>query len=127
MNSGQSITVDGLPSDGSTVWLRLWSLTGNVWNFNDYEFAAVTVISPDRSSSFLPSVSGVILVDTDLGIFTFVIDDDTAGQEYDAQNMIIYLSESDFAEGGLDLLDSILLTIDPEIEIFDYSVYEPAS
>ena len=127
VNSGQSITVDGLPSDGSTVWLRLWSLTGNVWNFNDYEFAAVTVISPDRSSSFLPSVSGVILVDTDLGIFTFVIDDDTAGQEYDAQNMIIYLSESDFAEGGLDLLDSILLTIDPEIEIFDYSVYEPAS
>jgi hypothetical protein len=38
------VTVTGLPTDGSTVYVRLWTrLSGNVWVFNDYSVATVTI------------------------------------------------------------------------------------
>jgi hypothetical protein len=29
-----------LPTNGSTVYVRLWSLVGGVWQWNDYEYQA---------------------------------------------------------------------------------------
>jgi Peptidase family M23 len=33
-------TVNGLPTDGRTLHVRLWSLIANVWQFNDYTYTA---------------------------------------------------------------------------------------
>src|SRR5204863_10161350 len=35
-----SATVTGLPTNGSTVYVRLWSLIGSVWNYRDYTYTA---------------------------------------------------------------------------------------
>ena len=35
-----SATVSGLPTNGSTIYVRLWSLVGSVWNFRDYTYAS---------------------------------------------------------------------------------------
>jgi hypothetical protein len=35
-----SATVGGLPTNGSTIYVRLWTLNGGIWSFNDYEFTA---------------------------------------------------------------------------------------
>jgi hypothetical protein len=35
-----SQTVNGLPTDGSTVYVRLWTAFGDIWQFNDYTFKA---------------------------------------------------------------------------------------
>jgi hypothetical protein len=37
-----SDTVTGLPTDGTTVYVRLWSLTNGAWRFNDYTYLAAT-------------------------------------------------------------------------------------
>src|SRR5437870_13599594 len=33
-------TVNGLPIDGSTVYVRLWTRLGGTWQFNDYTYRA---------------------------------------------------------------------------------------
>jgi hypothetical protein len=35
-----SQTVNGFPTDGSTVYVRLWTLLGGAWQFNDYTYKA---------------------------------------------------------------------------------------
>jgi hypothetical protein len=35
-----SQTVTGLPTDGSTVYVRLWTATGGTWQYNDYTYKA---------------------------------------------------------------------------------------
>jgi hypothetical protein len=35
-----SKTVSGIPTDGSTVYVKLWTLTGSTWQFNDYTYKA---------------------------------------------------------------------------------------
>jgi hypothetical protein len=37
-----SVTVSGLPTDGSTIHARLWSLIAGVWQWNDYSYTAVS-------------------------------------------------------------------------------------
>jgi hypothetical protein len=39
-NTQLSQTIGGLPTDGSTLYIRLWSLTGSTWLFNDYIYKA---------------------------------------------------------------------------------------
>ena len=45
-NQGQgtntSVTVSGLPTDGSTVYVRLWTHFSTGWEFNDYTYTAAT-------------------------------------------------------------------------------------
>ena len=43
MNPGTntSTTVTNLPTDGRTLNVRLWSLVGGVWQYNDYTYAAL--------------------------------------------------------------------------------------
>jgi hypothetical protein len=38
--TGTSQTVNGLPVDGSTVYVKLWTGSGGVWQFNDYTYKA---------------------------------------------------------------------------------------
>ncbi|GEM_PF-1474790 len=40
MGTNLSAAVSGLPSDGSTVYVRLWSYINNAWQYNDYTFTA---------------------------------------------------------------------------------------
>ena len=44
-NTGTALTqlVGGIPTNGSTVYVRLWSLVGGVWQFNDYTYTAATI------------------------------------------------------------------------------------
>jgi hypothetical protein len=35
-----SATVSGIPTDGRTIWVRLWSRCGSTWSFNDYSYNA---------------------------------------------------------------------------------------
>lgn len=63
-NAGQALntsgTVTGLPVDGSTVYLRLFTYTHNQWLFNDYTYTATvtkaTMTSPANAST-LPGAS----------------------------------------------------------------------
>ena len=57
-----SKTVSGLPLNGSTVYVRLWSLVSGVWQSNDYTYIAATVedpksylLSPEPSSKLTGS------------------------------------------------------------------------
>ncbi len=33
-------TVTGIPRDGSTIYVRLWTQSGGSWQFNDYTYTA---------------------------------------------------------------------------------------
>jgi len=36
------VTVSGLPANGSTLYVRMWSKISGVWQFNDYVYIAAT-------------------------------------------------------------------------------------
>ena len=38
--TNRSATVGGLPANGGTVYVRLWSLISNTWQYNDYQYTA---------------------------------------------------------------------------------------
>jgi len=38
LGTGTSVTVSGYPSNGSTVYVRLWTLAGSSWQYNDYTY-----------------------------------------------------------------------------------------
>jgi hypothetical protein len=38
--TGKTAAVPGLPTNGSTVYVRLWSLIGGTWVVNDYTYVA---------------------------------------------------------------------------------------
>jgi hypothetical protein len=40
LGASLSTTATGLPTDGSTVYIRLWSLLGSGWVYNDYTYTA---------------------------------------------------------------------------------------
>jgi uncharacterized protein YkwD len=42
-----STTIAGLPDDGSTVYIRLFTRIGNTWTFSDYSYRAVEPYWPD--------------------------------------------------------------------------------
>ena len=37
-----SVTISGLPTDGRTLYVRLWTLQGTTWSFNDYQYRAAS-------------------------------------------------------------------------------------
>jgi hypothetical protein len=41
--TGLSQAVTGIPTDGRTVFVRVWSLLGGGWQFNDYTYTALCV------------------------------------------------------------------------------------
>ena len=36
--TGTSQTVTGIPTNGSTLYVRLWSLVGGAWSYTDYTY-----------------------------------------------------------------------------------------
>jgi hypothetical protein len=40
MGTATSITLNGLPSDGRMIYVRLWTLSGSTWLYNDYSYRA---------------------------------------------------------------------------------------
>jgi CSLREA domain-containing protein len=56
-----SQTVTGLPANGSTVYLRLWSLIGGMWLFNDYPYTTTTslaqMLTPVPASTLPASIA----------------------------------------------------------------------
>jgi serine protease len=56
--TGLTKTVGGLPSNGSTVYVRLWSLLGKAWFYNDYTYTGynsavkAVMISPADGTAF---------------------------------------------------------------------------
>ncbi|MCC6419218.1 MAG: hypothetical protein IT429_13365, partial [Gemmataceae bacterium] len=52
-----SYTAGGLPTDGRTLYVRLWSLVGGAWQFNDYVYTAQSLTPAVMSSP----VNGSIL------------------------------------------------------------------
>jgi hypothetical protein len=62
-NQGTSLTatVTGLPTDGSAVYVRLWSLIGNAWQFNDYTYTATTTTQTARAQLTTPAAPGSTL------------------------------------------------------------------
>jgi FtsP/CotA-like multicopper oxidase with cupredoxin domain len=38
--TGTSVTIGGFPANSSTVYVRLWSLVGPTWTFNDYSYVS---------------------------------------------------------------------------------------
>jgi hypothetical protein len=50
LGTAQTTTVNTLPTDGSTVYVTLWSLVGGQWLYNEYTYAA-----------FNPSATGGVL------------------------------------------------------------------
>ncbi|MBL9132183.1 MAG: hypothetical protein JNG86_13350, partial [Verrucomicrobiaceae bacterium] len=55
-------TVTGLPSNGSTVYARLYSLVGGAWVFDDYTYTASTAVAETVSTPTTPtgSASGAV-------------------------------------------------------------------
>jgi hypothetical protein len=51
-----SVTVNGLPTDGRIVYVRLWTVAGGTWQYNDYIFKAAggakpVILTPAPSST----------------------------------------------------------------------------
>src|SRR5262249_21121496 len=59
--SAQSTTVSGLPSDGSTVYVRLWSLIAGGWQFNDYSYTSCTGCGGSQAAVMLSPTNGSTL------------------------------------------------------------------
>jgi hypothetical protein len=51
----RSQTVTGLPTNGSTIYVRLWSLIGTAWRFADYTFTASASLPGAPSSPTPPN------------------------------------------------------------------------
>ncbi|WP_321477397.1 GerMN domain-containing protein [uncultured Paludibaculum sp.] len=61
MNTSQSAQVSGLPTDGSTVYVRLWSYAGGSWQYNDYTYkASGTAPSPVKAAITSPAAGSTL-------------------------------------------------------------------
>ena len=49
--TASSTTVEGLPTDGSTVYVRLGSLIAGAWRYNDYTYSACSSCGARGSGS----------------------------------------------------------------------------
>jgi len=55
MGTNLSASVTGLPADGSTVYVRLWSYVNSAWEFNDYTFKAAGAVNAAKASMTSPA------------------------------------------------------------------------
>jgi hypothetical protein len=73
-----SATVSGLPANGSTVYVRLWSRISGAWQFNDYTYTATTA-GTGVSAAITSPVPGSTLTSSTA---TFVWNTGTGVSEY---------------------------------------------
>jgi hypothetical protein len=53
-SSTLSRSVTGLPSNGSPVYVRLWSLLNGAWQYSDYTYTAYKVVSSPKAQLITP-------------------------------------------------------------------------
>ena len=79
-----TITVSGLPTDGSTVYVELGTLSGGMWHVSNYQFTAATgstLYFSTLGNSTIPSVASPF---DDADIYRW--DGSGFGREFDAQD-----------------------------------------
>jgi hypothetical protein len=59
-----SATVAGLPANGSTLFVRLWSLVGVAWQFADYTYTAAPASAPARAQTLTPAPGSTLAAST---------------------------------------------------------------
>jgi uncharacterized protein YkwD len=91
-----SETVAGLPSDGSTIYVRLWSLVGSSWLYSDYTYKAATVVASSGQAVMTSPAPGSTLPSATV---TFEWTVATGASRY-------WLYVSNIAIGGSELLNS---------------------
>jgi len=96
-----SATVVGLPSDNSTVYVRLWTLKGSAWAFKDYSYIANGTFTTDLNQITTPATNGATL-DNATGSTTFVWDNATV-----VDLNWLYIGTS---QGAADILNENMLT-----------------
>lgn len=66
INSGTSVSVDGLPCDGSPLWVRLWTRTAHGYyrQPRDYTYRAGSVCGPIVQSTLTVPAAGATLTST---------------------------------------------------------------
>jgi len=59
LTTGTTETVTGLPTNGETLYVRLWSKIAGVWNYNDYTYTAepLAVLTTPAPASTLTNTS----------------------------------------------------------------------
>ena len=57
-------TVSGLPTDGRTLYVRLWSLIGGAWQFNDYTYKAAGTTTGQKAAMTTPAPGSTLTVTT---------------------------------------------------------------
>ena len=50
-NLNSSATLSGLPTNGMTLYVRLWRLVSNAWQFTDYTYYSVTTLGALRQGA----------------------------------------------------------------------------
>jgi len=71
-----SVAVSGLPTNGSTIFVRLWSRIAGAWQFNDYAYTAA--VGPTRAEITSPAPNSILSGST----VTFVWNAGTGVTEY---------------------------------------------
>jgi len=61
-STATSANVGGLPANGSTVYVRLYSLIGGAWQYNDYQYTAYT--APTTKATMTSPAGGATLTGT---------------------------------------------------------------
>lgn len=92
--SSRTMTITGLPEDGSTIYIRVWTKNGE-WGFNDYTVTARTglksseIFSPDPSNPDILNIDGVTFTVSDVGAqsYRLHIGSSVGGDDYFAENI----------------------------------------
>lgn len=75
----RSATISNLPTNGSTVWVRLWTRFANGWQYNDYQYTAANLGSAAvKAAMTLPPYGSTIYG----GSATFAWTTPAGAQEY---------------------------------------------
>ena len=59
-----SATVTGIPTNGSTVYVRLWSLMNSTWEFQDYAYATANTAAPAKAQLTTPAPGSTLTAST---------------------------------------------------------------
>jgi hypothetical protein len=62
--TGPSVTVSGLPTNGITLYVRLWSLISGVWQSNDYTYTAASAGSETKAQITSPAPGSTLISST---------------------------------------------------------------
>ena len=72
-----SATVNNLPRNGETVYVRLFSLTGGLWLYNDYTFTAFTgtpaTLNPIGGGTTLSGATQVFTWNAGVGVTEYAL------------------------------------------------------